>query len=49
VWWSSGAVNLGYHKEVVKLYTDKEPCVEVTVWRKPTLTMEVWLRIKKGE
>jgi Holliday junction resolvase RusA-like endonuclease len=37
-----------YHKEIVKLYTDKEPCVEVTVWRKPTLTREVWLRIKKG-
>ena len=31
MWWSSGAVNLGYHKEVVKLYTDKEPGLAVIV------------------
>ncbi len=35
-----------YHKEIVKLYTDKEPCVEVTVWYEPIFTREDWLKVK---
>lgn len=43
VWADDGKA---YHTETVKLYTDKEPCVEVTVWYEPIFTREDWLKVK---
>ena len=38
-----------YYGQVVKMYTDKEPCVEVTVWHEPIFTREDWLKMKGGD